>query len=59
MEKKIKENTDFKKELSKNFCAAKYYHQLPKFTQICISEKAENMNENQLKDFIKYLGSIT
>lgn len=49
---------DFKKELSKNFCAMKYYHQLPKHKQLIIAQKARELNIDQMKEYVVYLGNI-
>lgn len=49
---------DFKKELSKNFCAMKYYHQLPTYKQLSIAQKARELNAEQMKEYVVELGNI-
>ena len=49
---------DFEKEMSKNFCAMKYYHQLPSQKKLQIAQKARELNKEQMKEYVTYLGNI-
>ena len=49
---------DFQKEMSKNFCAMKYYHQLPPEKKLAVAQKARELNREQMKEYVKYLGNI-
>ena len=49
---------DFEKALSKNFCAKKYFYGLPEYKQIHIVQKTKKLNEEQLKEYVAYLGNI-
>ena len=45
-----------KKELSGNFCAIKYVHNLPEKKRKKVIEKACRMSERELKNYVAYLG---
>ncbi|MBQ5348119.1 MAG: hypothetical protein IIU39_08725 [Ruminococcus sp.] len=47
----------FKKELSGNFCAIKYVHNLPEKKRKKVIEKAARMNETELKNYVQHLGN--
>lgn len=49
---------NFENELSKNFCAMKYFYQQTEYRQMCIAEKAKRLNENEIKDYVRELGNI-
>lgn len=49
---------NFKKELSKNFCAIKYVHSLPEKKRKKVIKKAEKMNETELKNYVQHLGGF-
>lgn len=49
---------DFENALSKNFCAKKYFYELPEYKQIHIAQKAKRLNKEELKKYVTKLGNI-
>jgi hypothetical protein len=49
---------DFENELSKNFCAMKFYYSQSARNKKIIALKAEKMSKEQLKNYVAELGNI-
>ncbi|MCH5304100.1 MAG: hypothetical protein J1E41_04475 [Ruminococcus sp.] len=49
---------EFREQLQKNFCAMKYVHNLSDKKRKKVIEKAQQMNSNELKNYVAELGNF-